>query len=55
MMPLLKKGAVLPQPDWPGIETGRLVARRLGAHQEGETVLLGHPCDLWVSRQGDRR
>jgi RimJ/RimL family protein N-acetyltransferase len=25
------------------------VARRLGANNEGETVLLGHPVDLWVT------
>ena len=25
------------------------VARKLGAKQEGETILLGHACDLWVS------
>jgi RimJ/RimL family protein N-acetyltransferase len=29
----------------------RAVARRLGATQEGETVLLGHTCDLWVTRR----
>lgn len=28
------------------------VARRLGARQEGEFVLLGHSCDLWVSLRG---
>lgn len=25
------------------------VARRLGAQQEGEVMLLGYPCDLWVT------
>jgi RimJ/RimL family protein N-acetyltransferase len=25
------------------------VARKLGAKQECETILLGHACDLWVS------
>jgi RimJ/RimL family protein N-acetyltransferase len=27
------------------------VALRLGAKNEGETVLLGHPCDLWVTHR----
>jgi len=27
------------------------VARRLGARREGDTMLLGHPCDLWVTRR----
>jgi RimJ/RimL family protein N-acetyltransferase len=27
------------------------VARRLGAENEGETVLLGHPVDLWVTHR----
>ena len=27
------------------------VARRLGASQEGETILLGHPVDLWVTHR----
>jgi RimJ/RimL family protein N-acetyltransferase len=27
------------------------VARRLGAKQEGETMLLGHTVDLWVTRR----
>jgi len=27
------------------------VARRLGATQEGETMLLGHAVDLWVTRR----
>ena len=27
------------------------VARRLGAKNEGETMLLGHPCDLWVTNR----
>jgi RimJ/RimL family protein N-acetyltransferase len=27
------------------------VARRLGASHEGETILLGHACDLWVTRR----
>ena len=27
------------------------VARRLGAMQQGTTVLLGHTCDLWVTRR----
>jgi len=27
------------------------VARRLGAKQEGETMLLGHAVDLWVTRR----
>jgi RimJ/RimL family protein N-acetyltransferase len=27
------------------------VARRLGASNEGETVLLGHVCDLWVTHR----
>jgi len=25
------------------------VARRLGACNDGETMLLGHPVDLWVT------
>jgi len=29
----------------------QVVARRLGAHQEGETMLLGHACELWVTRR----
>lgn len=28
------------------------VARRLGATRDGETVLLGHACDLWVTHRG---
>jgi RimJ/RimL family protein N-acetyltransferase len=28
------------------------VARRLGAVHEGETVLLGHACELWVTHRG---
>ncbi len=27
------------------------VALRLGAKNEGETMLLGHPCDLWVTHR----
>ena len=58
MMPTLKKGATLPRPDWPGIETenvaSRVVARRLGAVQEGETMRLSHPCDLWVTYRSRR-
>jgi RimJ/RimL family protein N-acetyltransferase len=27
------------------------VARRLGASKEGQTMLLSHPCDLWVTRR----
>jgi RimJ/RimL family protein N-acetyltransferase len=27
------------------------VARRLGAKNEGEIVLLSHPCDLWVTHR----
>lgn len=27
------------------------VARRLGASNEGETILLGHPCDLWITHR----
>ena len=27
------------------------VARRLGAHPEGETMLLGHAVELWVTRR----
>jgi RimJ/RimL family protein N-acetyltransferase len=27
------------------------VARRLGAVNEGETMLLGHAVDLWVTRR----
>lgn len=27
------------------------VARRLGAENEGETMLLGHPVDLWVTHR----
>jgi len=30
----------------------RAVARRLGATKDGETVLLGHACDLWVTHRG---
>ena len=42
MMPLLKKGAVLPQPDWPGIETGRLILRQWRAPDiAANTVMLG--------------
>ncbi len=33
-------------------EPSRAVARRLGATIEGETVLLGHAGDIWVTHRG---
>ena len=29
----------------------KAVARRLGAAHEGEAMLLGHPCELWVTHR----
>jgi RimJ/RimL family protein N-acetyltransferase len=35
----------------PENSASQAVARRLGAKQEGETMLLGHAVDLWVTRR----
>ena len=35
-----------------GNEPSKAVARRLGASIEGETTLIGHAADVWVSRRG---
>ena len=44
MMPQLKKGAVLPQPQWPGIETERLILRQWRASDiAANTAMLGDP------------
>jgi RimJ/RimL family protein N-acetyltransferase len=44
MIPLLKAGATLPPPDWPGIETGRLILRRWRAFDiAANTAMLGDP------------
>ena len=44
MMPSLKPGAVLPQPEWPGIETGRLILRQWRASDiAANTAMLGDP------------
>src|SRR5262249_42280489 len=44
MMPTLKKGATLPQPDWPGIETERLVLRQWRAYDVAANMaMLGDP------------
>lgn len=43
-MPPLKKGATLPQPDWPGIETERLILRQWRASDvAANTMMLGDP------------
>ena len=43
-MPPLKKGATLPQPDWPGIETERLILRQWRASDvTANTMMLGDP------------
>ena len=43
-MPPLKKGATLPQPDWPGIETERLILRQWRASDvAANTAMLGDP------------
>ena len=43
-MPPLKKGATLPQPDWPGIETERLILRQWrAADVAANTAMLGDP------------
>ncbi|MEH2551306.1 RimJ/RimL family protein N-acetyltransferase [Bradyrhizobium sp. AZCC 2262] len=44
MIPPLKKGATLPQPDWPGIETERLILRQWRASDvTANTMMLGDP------------
>jgi RimJ/RimL family protein N-acetyltransferase len=44
MMPQLRKGAVLPQPEWPGIETERLILRQWRASDiAANTAMLGDP------------
>ena len=44
MMPPLKKGAALPQPDWPGIKTERLVLRQWRASDVAANMkMLGDP------------
>lgn len=44
MMPTLKPGATLPQPEWPGIETGRLLLRQWRASDvAANTAMLGDP------------
>lgn len=44
MMPALKKGAVLPQQGWPGIETERLILRQWRASDiAANTAMLGDP------------
>jgi RimJ/RimL family protein N-acetyltransferase len=44
MMPSLKKGATLPQPNWPGIETERLILRQWRAPDvEANTAMLSDP------------
>ena len=41
MIPSLKKGASLPQPNWPGIETGRLILRQWrGSDVAANTAML---------------
>ena len=43
-MPPLKKGATLLQPDWPGIETERLILRQWRASDvAANTMMLGDP------------
>lgn len=44
MMPALKKGAVLPLPQWPGIATERLILRQWRASDiAANTAMLGDP------------
>jgi RimJ/RimL family protein N-acetyltransferase len=44
MIPTLKPGAALPQPEWPGIETGRLILRQWrGSDVAANTAMLGDP------------
>src|ERR1700744_3844258 len=44
MMPALKPGATLPQPEWPGIETERLLLRQWRASDiAANTAMLGDP------------
>ncbi len=44
MIPPLKRGATLPQPDWPGIETERLILRQWRAGDiAANTAMLGDP------------
>src|SRR3954463_1243147 len=44
MMPPLKKGATLPQPHWPGIETERLMLRQWRASDVAANMaMLGNP------------
>jgi RimJ/RimL family protein N-acetyltransferase len=44
MIPPLKKGATLPQPNWAGIETERLILRQWrGADVAANTAMLGDP------------
>ena len=44
MIPPLKKGATLPQPDWPGIETERLILRQWRASDVAANMtMLGDP------------
>ncbi|TKW80433.1 MAG: hypothetical protein DI543_00025 [Bradyrhizobium icense] len=44
MIPALKKGAALPLPQWPGIETARLILRQWRASDiAANTAMLGDP------------
>ena len=44
MIPPLKKGATLPQPEWPGMETERLILRQWRAADiVANTTMLGDP------------
>ena len=44
MIPPLKPGATLPQPNWPGVETERLILRQWRASDIAEnTAMLGDP------------
>jgi hypothetical protein len=44
MMPMLKQGATLPQPEWPGIETERLTLRQWrGSDVAANMAMLGDP------------